>query len=308
MSRGAQRTLLWLAAAGLVALLGAAWPLDRALFAAPQASPEPAPMGSLPSAWAHWRYFRAIEIPPTSEPRLAALLVPQEVYDHAAAGLADLRIIDDRGDAAPYATITLRGTVRTETRAIHHLERSSVPGKYLQLLIDLGPTPPPHNGLRIQTSATEYIGWAEVALSDNGRDWRSVPGRAPLFRFETKHVPGRSLVSYPETRARFLRLRIARRGDGFPVEGVTVFDQTKSPADRAVVAARFAPGKQSAPGTFSWQADLGAALPLDEVDFETTQPEFSRRVEVLAADQQNAWTPCGDGDIYRIRREDQQQE
>jgi hypothetical protein len=306
MRRRAARVVCPLAAAGMAALLAAAWPLHPPLRAAGQTATSSA--APLPRAWDHWRYIRTIPLSPAGESRLVGVLIPQEVYERASPGLADLRILDDRGDEVPYAALTVRGSIRTETRAIRHSERSTVAEKYLQLVLDLGPNPAPHNGLRVQTPATDYIGWAEVAVSDNGRDWRSVRDRAPLFRFEKRQIHGKSLVPYPETRARYLRVRIAQQGAGFPVEGVTVLDEAKSPADRAAVAARMEPAKPSMPRASAWQTDLGGAIPLDELDFETSQPEFSRHVEVFASNGRDGWTRCGEGDIYRIRREDSQQE
>lgn len=258
--------------------------------------------------WNHWRFFRAIERGDATQAGLVAVLVPQLIYERSLPTLADLRVVDDTGKEIPYSLVVVRTSQKTETLALHGFARS-VPGRYqLQFLLDLGPNPPPHNALRIQTTATDFIGWAELAASDNGRAWSTLASRAPLFRFESRHISGKSVVAFPETRTRYLRLHIVQRAPGFPVDGVTALHTTLLPGDRMAVAARFqaAPGPTS--GSVVWQTQLPAAMPLDEVDFESDAQEFSAHVEIFTANDGETWTESGEGDIYSIRREGEKQD
>lgn len=263
-----------------------------------------APAMPLPEAWRFWRYWRAVETEATAKAHLIGVVLPQEVYGRSANLLADLRVIDDRGTEAAFVLAARYGSTHTETRTARHLERSFLPGKFTQVILDAGQQSPFHNALRVETASTDFIAWAEVAVSDDGRDWRIVCDRAPLYRFRKQNLEGSQTLRYSETNARYVRLRILDSSERFALSRVEVQYDVGSAAERVPVSASLVPAHSKNAQESVWTSDLGAPLPVDEVRFESEQPEFSRAVVISESDDGQAWNQAGEGEIYRFRRGD----
>jgi hypothetical protein len=144
----------------------------------------------LPTAWKYWRYSRAVQISATNATRLAGVVLPEDIYERAKTSLPDLRMIDDQGTEIPYVLFTHQGsTTRNATQTILH-ENSFTPGKYTQIVIEIGGHAPFHNAIQIQTNEPEFIEWVRVEASDDGHAWRIVQDRAPIFRFRNEGREG----------------------------------------------------------------------------------------------------------------------
>jgi hypothetical protein len=255
----------------------------------------------LPQAWRFWRYWRAVEIGGAAQPRLVGILLPPEAYARSANRLADLRVVDDLGNEVPYVLEARHGHTRVETRSVRQLERSFVPGQYTLIELDVGERAPFHNALRVETPVTDFIAWAEVAVSDDARDWRIVCDRAPLFRFRKQSLEGTQILHYSETNARYVRVRILDGNERFALGGVLVLYQVSEMAERSPVAASLAPAPSKGAQTSAWRVDLGAELPINEVRFETGEAEFSRAVTIEQSEDGGEWDWAGEGEIYRFR-------
>lgn len=258
----------------------------------------------LPFAWRAWRYSRALE---TQHPGvLNYVSIDRDAYAHSENHLADLRIIDDFGAELPY---DMRSRLAAPPQSIpvpaFLRENSFAPGQFTQVVVDLGAHANFHNTLRVQTPESDFINWVEVAASDDAHLWRIVKPRAPISRFRRENLEGNQTVHYSENNARYLRLRIQEPSDQFPVTGVEVF--STPPAEKEVVAASgvaltamTSAGPASAAGQTQWTVDLGSAgIPVAEIAFATTQPEFYRAVRILTSVDAKEWQPIGGGEIYR---------
>ncbi len=259
--------------------------------------------GSLPRKWRHWKYFRSIDLPPTSAPRLVAMLVPEQVYTRAQSHLADLRIIDNRGREVPYAMITFTGSSRTTFLPSHHSASYYVPGSYTDFLLDLGPRPRRCNFLIVTAKATaaNLAVVAQIDSSDDGYHWRQVRKSAALFGSQALNASPTPILHFPETTARFLRVRIYYRKGKFAIRTMAAGNELKTPADRIAVTGLLAPVHSSIPRASLWQISLHGPLPVDEVDFGTTEPGFSRRVLVFSNRNGRDWSLAGQGIISRVR-------
>lgn len=256
---------------------------------------------SLPAAWSHWKYFRAIDLPPAAAEQLAALRVPPEVFAQAQRNLGDLRIIDDRGAEVPYLLNIASGTERMQTLAARQLELSYVPAKYTQAVFDVGPQAPFHNSIDIHTTFMNFIAWAQLEISDDAREWRRTGELQPIYAFSDKGVSGTGTLTYPQTNARYIRVRIYDRVEKFPVTGVTVAYTTHVPEERVSFSSAEARASLSQQNQKTeWRADFGYALPLDSVRIDSSSQEFYRRVETFTSDDQKDWEPVGSGEIYRF--------
>lgn len=288
-----------LAAAALVLLVGlVALPVHGGV-----GSGQAATFASLPRKWRHWKYFCAIHLPPTSAPRLVALLVPERVYTRAQTNLADLRVIDNRGREVPYAKITFTGSSRTVFLPSHHVTSRFVPGSFTDFLLDLGSRPRRCNFLLISAKATaaNLAVVAEIDSSDNGYQWHQVRKSAALFGSQALSASPTPILHFPETTARFLLIRIYYGKGKFKIRTIVAGNEVKTPADRIPVTGMLSPLHSSIPRVSLWQISLHGAVPVDEVDFSTTQPGFSRRVVVFANRNGRKWEQAGQGIISRVR-------
>jgi hypothetical protein len=271
----------------------------------------------LPAAWKHWHYSRAIELAApvattgaTTATQFADVVAPPDLYAHAQAGLADLRVIDDQGAEVPYVIFQRVGSSKSSPLPTTLRENSFSAGAFTQLVLDAGAHAPFHNTVRIETGETDFIEWVQVEASDDGHVWRMVEERAPIFRFRKNAHEGTQLVRYSENNAQYLRVRILDGDKKFPVSGAQILLETTEPAERvALELAMVADAKQPS-GYSVWSAELGAAMPLvTEVRFDVNAPpEFIRSVDISSSADGKDWGSLRNAEIYRYRRGDAQQQ
>jgi hypothetical protein len=264
----------------------------------------------LPAAWKHWHYSRAIELAPTGVEQLAGVVAPPDLYAHTGTGLADLRVIDDRGTEIPYVIFQRLGRSKSSALSTTLRENSFSAGAFTQLVLDAGAHAPFHNAVRIEASATDCIEWVQVEASDDGHLWRVVQERAPIFRFLKNAHEGTQVVRYSENNAQYLRVRILDGENRFLVTGAEILHQTMEPAELVPLEiAMIAEAKQAA-GRSVWSAELGAAVPLvTEVRFDVNAPpEFIRSVDISSSADGKDWGNGRNVEIYRYRRDGAQLE
>jgi len=258
---------------------------------------------ALPPAWEHWRYWRALELPPAESVRLMKVTLPIEVYERAQPDLGDLRLTDDTWAEVPYVLHVRRGSRRQEQLEARLGEVSFVPGPpvaYTQAQVDLGEKIAAHNQLTINTDEKDFFARVELAVSDDAKNWRLLRQQAPIYRFQKDGLPGNQTISYSESRARYLRLRIDAGEKPFPVSGASVSREVVEEAELAKIDARFSARTEAPRGRSWWQADLGsAAVPASQVRFSVGQSQFHRAVEVYTSNDAQRWRRVGQGDIYR---------
>jgi hypothetical protein len=257
---------------------------------------------SLPAAWQHWRYSRAIDLPATESPRLVTVKLPQDIYAHAAPELDDLRVIDERGAEVPFALRTEVGVQHPAAlRGATILENSFAPGHYTQLVLDFKNVADFHSSIQIDTAQPEFMEWVEVAASDDAKVWRIVQERAPIFRFPREGHSGTTMVSYSPTNARYLRLRILDGGKQFPVTSARIMLNPVAKLQREPLRASFIPASSATPYETAWSTDLGAEyLPLSEVRFQVGPGEFVREVTIETSPDRSQWYEAGSGEVYRF--------
>ena len=268
----------------------------------------------LPAAWKNWHYSRAIVLAPTSSTAGAGqfvdLVAPPDLYIHTDTGLADLRVIDDRGAEIPYLIFQRSGSSKSEALPGKLRENSFTAGGFTQLVLDAGAHAPFHNTVRIETTAPDFIEWVQVEASDDGHVWRMVQERAPIFRFRKNAHEGTQVVHYSENNAQYLRVRILDGNERFPVTGAEILHETTERAERVPLEmALIADVKQPA-GRSVWSAELGGVVPLvTEMRFDVSAPlEFIRSVDISSSGDGKDWNSLQSAEIYRYRQSDAQQE
>lgn len=265
--------------------------------------------GELPSAWRAWRYSRVI--PPATESGPLEIALPADLLAHSGNHLADLRLIDDLGHEVPYLVKLDRGgdlVVRATPARIR--ENSYVPGQFTQVILEIQDSSVFNNTVRIETPESDFINWVEVATSDDARLWRIVKARAPISRFRKEGLEGSQTVHFSDTASRYLRLRIFEPEGQFTVSGAEILagGDVREPA-REPLSTRFVVDTSAPPEVTRWQADLSSdPLPITEVAFTTTQPEFYRAVRILTSEDGKEWITHSGGEIYRYQSGDKLEE
>jgi len=260
---------------------------------------------SLPAAWKHWHYSRAIELAPADAMRLASVVAPEDAFQQSLERIPDLRVIDDRGLETPFVVRMREGSTNVVSTQTTVLENSFAPGRYTQIVLDLGKKAPFHNAVELQTPQTDFIEWVSVEASDDAHLWRIVQPRAPFFQFHLQYREGANTIPYSENNAQYLRIHILDGEKQFWVAGANVFHKTVTPPERVALPASFAQAAPSGPQRSAWIADRSAAgMPVSEVRFEVAPPaEFIRTVEILASDDGKKWLRFAQGEIYRYYQE-----
>lgn len=263
----------------------------------------------LPPPWKNWQYSRAVTLAPAQEARLVRLTVPREVYAHASSGLADLRLMDDRGQEVPFLVWARLGRHSQEWRDTRLYEVSFLPGQYTQAFLDTGETRQPHSALLLETDEKDFSTWVELAVSENARDWRVLRQRVPLYRFAAEGLAGNLLVNYSESFSRYLRVRVLQGGAQFSLTGARVAREEVEEPERVPLRVVFLPDPTAPAGQSWWRADLGAdTLPVSTIRLQVAQAEFHRPVQVSTSPDGKAWRTIESGSIYRYRVGGQAQE
>jgi len=254
---------------------------------------------ALPEPWRAWHYSRPIIVPSGVEQQLVRATLPLEVVGRSQPSLDDLRLIDGLGAEVPYVLDARVGSRTLNWRATKLSETGFVAGRYTQAVVDCGESKQLHNSIEIAIVESDFFTWVEVAASDDREVWRVVRERAPLFRFENEKLEGSRTISYPDTRARWLRLRLP--GDEkLTVRTVKVAEEVIEKAELAPVPARPSLDRESPEGESVWEFALADAhVPVSVIRCETERVEFHRPVRVSASHDGEIWNAVCQGEIYR---------
>lgn len=262
----------------------------------------------LPDRWRAWRYFRPI-LQDSSSPggadaaRPGEFRLPWELFAHCNTGCSDLRIADGQGQEIPYQLETDRASSRSEGHEVHMVENSFATGKYTQIVGDLGRDAPFYDRVRIETPLSDFIVWAEVALSDDAKNWRIVEPRAPIARFRKRSVDGTQTIAFRGLNSRYIRVHIFESEQQFNVTGLTVLREESHPATLDEAPARFQLANSDDTTETAWTANLASGnIPVSRVQFAAETPEFYRAVRISGSEDGKIWSPHGSGVIYRYKQ------
>jgi hypothetical protein len=259
----------------------------------------------LPKAWENWKYSREIRAGSVTERRLVGVSIPLEIFQHAQGSLDDLRVIDNDGNQVPFILRLPPGSPIEITRPATVRENIFSKGEYSQVVLDIGPNVAYHNTITFGTAGPDYIVSAEVATSTNDVDWQTVVAPVQLFRFEQNPSELPQSIRYPESNARYVRLRILGGEQPFTILHPRIEYREASPEEPAAMSVAFVPDERSRAGMSEWSLDLGSTgAPALDVGFETSEPEFRRRVQIDYSSDKVYWATCS-GEIYRLERDGQ---
>jgi hypothetical protein len=149
-----------------------------------------------------------------------------------------------------------------------------------------------------------YFERVTVEASDDRATWRIVRDGAIVYRVADDNGRGNQTITFPESYARWLRLRVTDPHEPFPVAGALAADsQRGQPAPPPLVPVPFQPASatDAAQHRQVWTFDLQpAALRPSAVTFTDGGATFARHAISESSDDGTTWTPVADGDITRF--------
>ena len=258
----------------------------------------------LPDKWRSWRYSRAVQILVTEDDAPAQVSLPWEMYPHCQPGCEDVRIVNSNGEEVPYVLQARHAPRNLEEHAARVIENSFVVGQYTQVIGDLGGSHPNYDRVKVATSRPDFIVWAEVALSDDAKNWRIVEARAPIARFRSRAVDGTQTIPFTGLSSRYIRVRIADQSAQFPVSGISVLNEEEYQGPQARdVATAFAKEESKDPTESTWRTTLASPnQPISELQIATDTAEFYRAVRISGSSDGREWSYWGSGVVYRYHQ------
>ena len=246
--------------------------------------------------------------PQQSSPGLYDVIVPLPVMDQSTADLGDLRLFDNSNREIPYA-IKVRREVdeKREIRAQMFNSATSGPTSS-EVSVDLGEDAGEHNEIEVDTSGSNFRRQVVVEGSDSGTDWRTLNNNGLIFSFESEKsgVVESARVSYPTSRYRYLRVRVARDPvadkEAPAVSEVRVLMSVREQGLRStwsVPIGSFQLLRNQGAYASAWILDLGGRAPCDRLTINFFDQSFSRTFEVESLDDPDNVRSIATGTLTR---------
>lgn len=252
-----------------------------------------------------WQYVKAITLPADLQHEGLVEFVPdREVFAGSTSGLVDLRIIMDGDTEVPYKLEVSKAERQRTSFPVDLRDKGYIPGQHTTFIADLGRTGILHNEIEFQAPSTNFRRTAVVETSNDGRIWMKVAEQT-VYDFtvkERKFTTRDTGVRYPESTARYLRVKIADE-DREPVEitNAAVFFVKETMADEIPwPASILGVSRDTSQGTTLVEVDLGTpGVPSHRLAVEIPEVNFHREVSLQASGDREVWrTILSRSDIY----------
>ena len=174
-----------------------------------------------------WAYVKDIILPPDMREEGLVEIVPDAaVYAGASRGLADIRILADDGTEIAYVFEVVRGQSQTVRVPATVRDVGYVEGEYDTLTVDFGTASLIHNRLEILTSSTNFDRDVIIESSKDETTW-AIIAEESVYDFTLRERGVKSsdtVINYPETASRYLRVKILDDGEGpLDITGANIF-------------------------------------------------------------------------------------
>lgn len=213
------------------------------------------------------------------------------MYEHAARGFRDVRILDGQGRQVPWRPRSVRGDERLQAARVLNAGRQ---GGAAVALLDFGPARTVRDRLRLEVPPEPFVGRAEVDGSDDRRSFTRLSSTAIYdVRGATRAVS--TAVVFPQSDFRYYRIRATgvREIRGATAEAVAAAG-TPVPR-RAEIAVRQEGGRTVIDADLRYRG-----LPVHELRFASSTPAFDRPVSVSGSMDGRTYFVVGGGRLYRF--------
>jgi hypothetical protein len=252
-----------------------------------------------------WRYVKDVVLPLGLQAQDLVELVPdREVFAGAAGGLADLRIISDENMEMPYKLEIGEAERQVTSFPVSLLDKGYIPDSYNIFTADLGREGILHNEIEIDIVSNNFRRTATVESSNDGATWMRIATQTIYdFTVEEQSFTTRDTqVRYPESTARYVRVKIADEGEGpLDIAGATIFSIKETPArEIAWSSSILNVSRDTGQRTTNVEVDLGTpGLPSNRLNISVPDVNFYREVSLESSiDRENWSTIMGRAQIY----------
>lgn len=259
------------------------------------------------SDWQYYKNFSFRNNLPSGAP-LIKVVLDQEILSKSKEGLGDLRITDSAGRDVPYKLIVERSIFTQENiYPIVVLDNSySIDGGYNVFIVDFGQARhlDTSNSLNIITSSENFKRTVEVSGSDDMLSWNLLRENGYIYDYTDKmgnFKAQNTAVSYPENAFRYIRVKIFKGNDDFPltITGAQVSQIKKSENKEMVFKPLYSVKENSAKKTTEVVVDLGKkGWPTSNIILESPNENFNRGTAVYESSDKNNWRRVGQGYIF----------
>ena len=252
-----------------------------------------------------WTTRRAIVLPALGERAFVEVPLDAGVYAGATPGLGDLRVRERGGAEVGYVVRRHdREAVRTEREA-GLLDLVVTPERETRFVLDLGPRPALHSGVRVRMGdkAGSFRVPVRVETSGDRATWDVARAAGFIYDVSGETRASDTTVSYPVSSARWLRVTLEPAfGAPLPVRGATVlFAGTGvEREDEAVPATIVERDRDGARKQSRVVLDLGSRRPFDRLELDVADRNFHRVVTVEAGDDRRQWRWAGSGAVSAL--------
>lgn len=243
----------------------------------------------------NWRYVKDIMLPSGLQPDDLVELAPdREVYAAASKGLADLRIISTDSKEIPYKLEISKAEQERTSFPITILDKGYIPGSYNIFTADLGKGGIIHNEIEFRTPADDFRREATVETSNDGTNWMVI-GEQTVYAFTVRErgfTTRDTRIRYPESTARYLRVKIIDDGSGsLDITGATAFFAKETPAREIFwESSILSTSRNEEQDITNVDIDLGTpGLPSYRLSISVSDVNFYREVTVQSSTDRERW-------------------
>ena len=248
---------------------------------------------------ARWQFQAAIQVPPGSA-GIASVKLIRDIYVRSQAGLADLRVVRG-GEEIPYLIEVRRGAVEFREIEPAVTDQSGVPGRGLQLTLDLGHRLK-HSRIRISTGETNFRQKVRIETSNDERSWAIARDDGYVFDFSQgdRHM-ALLTVDYPVSTMRYVRVTVLGWMKTDAIRQIWSAYRNEHPAEREVMATAVPERSEDSKTKSSiLLVDLKqSGVPYDRVRLESGPPHYFRAVELETSTDAKDWRFVASGTIYQ---------
>ena len=245
-----------------------------------------------------WRYSKPVTFPslPDGE-ELVEVDLDRDVFQGAARAQVDLRLVEASGREVAYQLVMEPGGAREESLQGKVRDLGHVPGQHSSFVVDLGRDGQLHNRVKILTGSKNFQRKVTVEGSPDAQSWAVLREGLEIFDFtvEERRFNARNLeVDYPESTARYLRIRITNNDEeplrisGAKVSSVQVKPAQVTGYDMEITGVT----EDASANATVVEADLGTTeVPTNRLTLQTVSVNFHREVSLEGSEDGLTWTP-----------------
>ena len=206
-------------------------------------------------------------------------------------------MVEAGGREVAYQLVVEQGRAQEESLQVKVRDLGHVPGQYSSFVVDLGRDGQLHNRVNILTDSKNFQRVVLVEGSADAESWAVLREGVKIFDFTVNErgFNARNLeVDYPESTARYLRIRITNNDEeplrisGAQVSSVQVKPAQVTGYDMEITGV----AEDASANATIVEADLGTAgVPTNRLTLQTVSVNFHREVSLEGSEDGLTWTP-----------------